>query len=151
MKHHLKKLIALSLVTAIVGCRFYFNTTKDNFTSHSNTSSFQNGKNLTHNICGGCHYDQDAKKFIGKPLHDLPGIGGRLYSANLTQSATNGIPPKYSDAELFYLLKTGISKNGKFMPFMMRPMMADEDVNDIISYLRSNDPDVTAADKTVGV
>lgn len=36
------------------------------------------------------------------------------------------------------------------MPFMMRPMMADEDINDIIVYLRSSDAAVTAADTTVG-
>ncbi len=151
MKQHLKTLIAISLIAAIVSCRFYFDTTKDNFNSHSDASSVQHGKNLTHNICGGCHYDHEVKKFIGKPMHDLPGIGGKLYSANLTQSASNGIPPRYTDAELFYLIKTGISRNGKFMPFMMRPMMADEDVNDIIAYLRSNDPDVAAVDKTVGL
>lgn len=150
MKHHFKKLIIISLLAVIVSCRFYFDTTKDNFTSHSSSTSIRNGKNLTHSICGGCHYDHDVKKFIGRPLNDLPGIGGKLYSANLTQSATNGIPPKYSDAELFYLIKTGIAKNGKFMPYMMRPMMADEDINDIITYLRSDDPDVAAADKTVG-
>ena len=151
MKHHFKKLLVISLLALIASCRFYFNTTKDNFTSHSNLTSIQNGKNLTHNICGSCHYDHESKKFIGKPMNELPGIGGKLYSANLTQSASNGIPPKYSDAELFYLLKTGIARNGEFMPYMMRPMMADEDINDVIAYLRSNDPDVTAADKTVGV
>jgi len=151
VKHHLKKLIVISILATIVSCRFYFDTTKDNFTSHSSTTSVQNGKNLTHSICGGCHYDHDVKKFIGKPMNDLPGIGGKLYSANLTQSATNGIPPKYSDAELFYLIKTGIAKNGKFMPYMMKPMMADEDINDVIAYLRSNDPDVAAVDKTVGL
>jgi len=151
MKHHLKKLIVISILAAIVSCRFYFDTTKDNFTSHSNPTSVQNGKNLTHNICGGCHYDHEMKKFIGKPMHDLPGIGGKLFSANLTQSVSNGIPPKYSDAELFYLLKTGIAKNGKFMPYMIKPMMADEDINDVIAYLRSNDADVAPADTTVGL
>lgn len=151
MKYYFKKLIVISMFALIVSCRFYFDTTKDNFTSHKDVTSVQNGKNLTHNICGSCHYDHDLKKFVGKPMNELPRIGGELYSANLTQSATNGIPAKYSDAELFYLLKTGIAKNGKFMPYMMRPMMADEDINDVITYLRSNDSDVTAADKTVGI
>lgn len=151
MKHHLKWLAALTLVAAIVSCRFYFDTTRDNFSTHTSSTAVQNGKNLTHNICGGCHYDHSIKKFIGKKINDLPGIGGRLYSANLTQSGSNGIPPTYSDAELFYLLKTGISRKGKFMPYMMKPMMADEDINDIITYLRSGDKDVTAADTTVGL
>jgi len=85
------------------------------------------------------------------PLNDFPKIGGRLYSANLTHSVTNGIPGKYSDAELFYLLKTGIARNGKFMPFMMKPMMADDDINDIIVYLRSDDKALAAVDSTVGL
>jgi mono/diheme cytochrome c family protein len=151
MKRHFKKLIVLSMLVAIVSCKFYFNTTKENFTVRTNSASVQNGKNLTHNICGGCHYDHDVKKFIGMPMHDLPGIGGKIFTANLTQSASNGIPPRYNDAELFYLIKTGIAKNGKFMPYMMRPMMADDDINDVITYLRSNDPEVAGVDTTVGL
>jgi hypothetical protein len=49
------------------------------------------------------------------------------------------------------ILKTGISKSGKFMPYMMRPMMADEDINDIIVYLRSDDDAAVAADTTIGI
>jgi cytochrome c1 len=89
-------------------------------------------------------------KFIGKSLNDLPKIAGHLYSANLTHSTTNGIPPHYTDAQLFYLLKTGIGKDGWFRPYMMRPMMADQDINDIIVFLRSNDESLAAADTTVG-
>jgi mono/diheme cytochrome c family protein len=140
----------LIIITIVVSCRFYFDTTKDAFTAKSNNNSFERGKNLAFNICAGCHYDPKAGKFIGRDLNDLPKIAGHLYSANLTQSKTNGLPPQYTDAELFYLLKTGISKSGKFTPYMMRPMMADEDINDIIVYLRSNDAAVAAADTTVG-
>jgi mono/diheme cytochrome c family protein len=138
------------VITIVVSCRFYFNTTKDTFTAKPDNNSFGRGKNLAFNICAGCHYDTKLGKFIGRDLNDLPRIGGHLYSANLTQSETDGITAQYTDAELFYLLKTGISKSGKFTPFMMRPMMADEDINDIIVYLRSNDPAVAAADTTVG-
>ena len=98
----------------------------------------------------GCHYDPKENRFIGKSLNDLPKIGGHLYSANLTHSKLYGKTDAYSDAELFYLLKTGISRSGKFMPYMMKPMMADEDVNDIIVFLRSDDPSLNSADTTVG-
>jgi mono/diheme cytochrome c family protein len=128
----------------------YFKTTTDTFTATKIPESEERGKNLTFTICGGCHYDPRVNKFIGKHLNDLPKIAGKMYSANLTHSTTHGRPPHYTDAELFYLLKTGISKSGKFMPYMMRPMMADEDINDIIVYLRSNDSAVAAADTTVG-
>ncbi|MBO9684780.1 MAG: c-type cytochrome, partial [Flavisolibacter sp.] len=145
-----RKVLILMSSFAVAGCSFYFNTTKDQFTARSNKGSFERGKNLAFNICAGCHYDPKVGKFIGRDLNDLPKIAGHLYSANLTQSKTNGIPPFYSDAELFYLLKTGISKSGKFTPYMMRPMMADEDINDIIVYLRSNDEAVAPADTTIG-
>ena len=145
-----KMYIALFLVVVMLGCKFYFPTTKDQITVVKTSSSLERGKNLTYNICGGCHYDHKVEKFIGNKLNDLPRIGGELVSANLTNSKTHGVPPKYTDSELFYLLKTGIGRNGRFMPYMMRPMMADEDVNDIIVFLRSDDPALMAADTSVG-
>lgn len=84
-------------------------------------------------------------------IHEVPDIVGKVYSANLTNSKSNGIPPHYSDAELRYLLKTGIARDGRFIPYMLRPNMADEDLNDIIVYLRSDDPAVAAADTTIGI
>ena len=142
--------VMVLFLPTVTGCRFYFNTTSDSFSSTSSPSSVNNGRNLAFNICGGCHYDPGVKKFIGRPLNALPKIAGDLYSANLTQSKSHGIPPAYTDAELFYLLKTGISRSGKFMPYMMRPTMADEDINDIIAFLRSSDPALASADTTVG-
>lgn len=150
-RNNQKKFIVLSLfIFLCFSCRMYFRTTTDKFNTSKSSESFDRGKNLTFNICGGCHYDHSLNKFIGKHLNDLPKIAGKLYSANLTHSATHGIPAQYTDAELFYLLKTGIGKDGRFRPYMMRPMMADDDINDIIVYLRSNDDAVQAADTTVG-
>jgi cytochrome c2 len=143
-------ILCLFIFLVATGCKFYFKTTRDQFSAVKSSTSFEKGRNLTFLICGGCHYDKGTNKFIGKKINELPKIAGQLYSANLTQSTTNGITLQYKDAELFYLLKTGIAKNGRFMPYMMIPVMADEDVNDIIIYLRSNDKAVAAADTTVG-
>src|SRR5436305_5817139 len=132
------------------GCNMYFQTTRDQMVIHPQEHSIARGRNLAFIICAGCHYDASVKKFIGRSLNDLPKIAGQLYSANLTHSLTHGVPPHYSDAELFYLLKTGISRSGKFMPYMMRPTMADDDAVDIISFLRSDDPSLEAVDTTVG-
>jgi mono/diheme cytochrome c family protein len=150
--HNKTRLIvyALLIIMTGIGCRWYFKTTTDHFEANKKSDAIRRGENLTFTICSGCHYDPKAGKFIGRSLNDLPKIAGHLYSANLTHSKTHGILQQYSDAELFYLLKTGISKSGKFMPFMMKPMMADEDINDIIVYLRSNDEALAAADTTVG-
>jgi len=76
---------------------------------------------------------------------------GKVYSANLTQSKTHGLPPRYSDAELKYLFRTGIARDGRFLNYMLRPNMSDDDINAIIVFLRSDDPAVAAADTTVGL
>ena len=148
--HHIRTITIVIAIIAIAGCRFYFDTTKDHFTVPVTDAPIANGKNLTYNVCGGCHYDAAAKKFIGKHLNDLPAIAGKVVAANITKSVTHGKISVYTDAELSYLIKTGIAKNGKFMPYMLKPMMADEDINDIIAYLRSNDAAVAAADTTIG-
>jgi mono/diheme cytochrome c family protein len=142
--------LSATVVLVISACRFYFSTTTDHMTLNPGPDAVQRGKNLTFLICAGCHYDGRVKRFIGRSLNDLPRIAGHLYSANLTQSKGFGEPPRYSDAELFYLLKTGISRSGKFMPYMMKPMMADEDISDIIAYLRSPDPAVSPYDTIMG-
>ena len=145
-----------SLVTGCIivmvswSCRFFFDTTKDQFISRKETSSFERGRNLVYTLCAGCHFDQRTEKFSGKSLNDLPTIAGHLYSSNLTHSSRYGSTEKYTDAELFYLFKTGIARNGKFMPYMMKPMMADEDINDLIIYLRSDDAALAANDTSGG-
>ncbi|MEP6675416.1 MAG: cytochrome c [Ferruginibacter sp.] len=147
-----KKIIIAGIFFLMIclSCKFYFNTTKDQFTAQKKNASFENGRNLVYTICAGCHMDFKTGKFTGKYLNDLPKIAGHLYSANLTHAAQYGMPDKYSDAELFYLFKRGIAKNGKFMPYMMKPMMADEDVNDMIVYLRSGDAALSADDMIAG-
>ena len=149
IRHTYLVLFSLALIASL-SCRFYFDTTKDHFTASNNSNSLQRGKNLAFNICAGCHYDPHVGKFIGRSLNELPKIAGHLFSANLTNSITEGRAAQYTDAELFYLLKTGISESGKFMPYMMRPGMSDKDINDIIVYLRSDDAAVTPVDTTVG-
>jgi hypothetical protein len=149
-----KWLAPISAVVAIIiigSCKTRFDTTKTNYTASKSTEAFEKGKVLVYSICGGCHYNPSARKFIGTPIHEVPGIIGKVYAANLTNSRSHGIPPHYTDAELKYLLKTGIAKDGRFIPYMLRPNMADEDLNDIIVYLRSDDPAVAAADTTVGL
>lgn len=149
-----KSLTITGLILAIIiiiSCKTHFETTKSDYKAVVSTSNFEHGKNLVFSICAGCHYNRGLKKLAGNPINDVPGIAGKVFSANLTHSKTNGIAPKYTDAQLKYLLKTGISKDGRFMAYMLRPNMADEDINDIIVFLRSDDPAVSAADTTVGL
>jgi len=138
-------------VAIIISCKTRFTTTRSNFTAVSSPAAFERGKVLAFSICAGCHYDHSINKFIGTQIHDIPDIAGKVYSANLTHSKTNGIAPLYTDGEIRQLIKTGIARDGRFLNYMLRPNMAEEDINAIIVYLRSNDPAVAAADTTVGL
>jgi len=149
-----KLITALSImmtVVIIISCKTRFDTTKATYRATPSPQAFERGKVLVYSICAGCHYNHSANKFIGNRIEDVPGIAGKVYSANLTQSKTHGLPPMYSDAELKYLFKTGIAKDGRFLAYMLRPNMSDEDINAIIVFLRSDDPAMAAADTTIGL
>jgi mono/diheme cytochrome c family protein len=143
--------ISIMMGIIIISCKTKFATTKATYKATASTPAFEHGKDLAFTICAGCHYDHTVNKFIGTPIHDVPAIAGKVFSANLTNSKTHGIPPHYTDAELKYLLKTGVAKDGRFLSYMLRPNMSDEDINDIIVFLRSNDPAIAAADTTIGL
>jgi mono/diheme cytochrome c family protein len=142
-------LIAL-VMAAVISCKTKFNTTKAAYTATPSSARFERGKVLAFSICGGCHYDKQAKKFIGAKLHDIPSIAGKVVSANLTHSKT-GVTDNYTDAEIRYLLKTGIARDGRFLNYMLRPNMADEDIAAIIVYLRSNDEALQPGQNTAGL
>jgi mono/diheme cytochrome c family protein len=144
-------IVFMMAVIIFISCKTHFETTKATYKADASEQAFERGKVLAFSICAGCHYDKGVKKFIGTRIEDVPGIAGKVYSANLTNSKTHGIPPHYTDAELKYLLKTGIARDGRFLSYMLRPNMADEDINAIIVYLRSNDPAIMTADTTVGL
>jgi cytochrome c2 len=148
MKRLLFTLIAVTSV--IWGCKTHYPLVDQRFTLVEKTGSAERGRNLVHNICGPCHYNAAAGSFIGDRMADVPRIAGKIYSANLTASKIAGVLPYYTDAEISYLLKTGINRTGRFIPYMLRPTMAENDINDIIVYLRSKDRAIAARDTTVG-
>lgn len=56
----------------------------------------------------------------------------------------------YTDGEIAYLLRTGIRKDGQYVPPWMPkfPNLSDEDIYGIIAFLRSDNPMVQASDNT---
>ena len=136
-------------VLVVAGCKSTYQTSNIAFKAVKYENSFERGRNLTYNVCGQCHYDRETGWFIGQDMKDLPKFIGTVYSDNITNHATKGIA-YYTDAELKYLLKTGINREGKFIPYMVRPTMANRDINDIIVYLRSGDAPVAAKDTSIG-
>jgi len=145
-----RKVVLFIICITIYSCVAHYKTTSDSFTAIKDAESIERGKNLVFNICAGCHLNHEVHTFIGNHLGEIPKFLGKVYSANLTHSESFGVIPHYTDAELIYFFKTGISKNGRYIPYMLKPMLADKDINDIIIYLRSNDVPLAAADTSVG-
>jgi mono/diheme cytochrome c family protein len=92
-------------------------------------------------LCAGCHLDNDTGTLAGKPIPDVPAQFGAAHSANITRDPETGIGT-WTDGELAYLLRTGVRRDGRYTPpWMVKlPNMADEDLNDVIAFLRSDDP-----------
>lgn len=141
--------IAILLFTGFLFINFRgiptYETQVVNHTVVSTPESIQRGKKLTSILCAGCHLDPQTGKLTGKHMLDGPPEFGEIHSLNITQDKIHGIG-NWTDGEIIYLLRTGIRKNGAYAPPYMAklPNMADSDVDAIISFLRSNDPMVTA-------
>lgn len=148
-----KTILLLSACGALMlaySCKSQFDTTREQFNVKASNASLERGKNLTYNVCAQCHYNRGTKSFIGTEMDDLPKFFGKIYSSNITNHP-NQVMGRYSDAELFYLIKTGIARDGRFIPYMVRPTIADQDLKDIIAYLRSDDDPVRGRDTMVGI
>ncbi|GHM99383.1 hypothetical protein WSM22_08730 [Cytophagales bacterium WSM2-2] len=102
-------------------------------------------------VCMDCHSKRDWSKFSGPLVEGTLGMGGErfdqtvgmpgvYYSKNITPKGIS----RYSDGELFRLITTGVSKEGRalfpLMPFSYYGRMDPEDIYSIIAYVRSLKP-----------
>lgn len=106
----------------------------------------ERGKKLALLLCAGCHKNESTGKLTGQQMLDAPLEFGKIYSQNITQDKTYGIGT-WTDGELLYLLRTGIKRDGQYAPPWMAklPHMADEDINSVIAFLRSDESLVAAS------
>lgn len=97
----------------------------------------EKGTKLASMLCRNCHYNDATQKFTGRELKEAPQFG-TLYSANITQDPVAGIG-SWTDGELIYLIRTGIRRDGRYIPPYMPKLvnLADEDLYSIIAFLRS--------------
>ncbi|MBU2996279.1 cytochrome c [Cellulophaga baltica] len=111
----------------------------------STPEAIERGEKLTVMLCATCHMNAETRKLSGLKMVDAPPEFGEVYAPNITQDKKYGIA-SWSDAELLYLLRTGIKRDGLYSPpYMMKlPNMADEDINAIIAFLKSDHSMVTA-------
>ena len=147
-----KALFLLAAITSItvVGCKLHFTPEPVVYKTVSTASAaINNGKHLTILICGPCHYNEATMQLTGKQLLDIPGFAGKVVSSNITNDSLRGIG-RYSDGELAYLIRTGVSREGHLMPYMQRPNLSTKDLDAIIAFLGSNDELVKSSSVQAG-
>jgi mono/diheme cytochrome c family protein len=105
------------------------------------------GRRSVETLCASCHLDSRTGALSGRRMPDLPPEFGEAYSLNITSHPTKGIGA-WTDGELAYLLRTGVARDGRYTPpWMIKlPHASDEDLRDIIAFLRSDDPLVQSRD-----
>ncbi|HEX5170424.1 MAG TPA: c-type cytochrome [Cyclobacteriaceae bacterium] len=99
-------------------------------------------------VCMDCHSIRDWSKFSGPIADGTFGQGGQrfdqtvgfpgvFYSKNITPAGIS----RYTDGELFRVISTGVTKEGRamfpLMPYPYYGKMDREDIYSIIAYIRS--------------
>lgn len=102
-------------------------------------------------VCVDCHSTRDFSLLSGPIKPGTTGKGGELfdhsmgfpgvfYSKNITPAGISD----YTDGELFRLITTGVTSDGRamfpIMPYPYYGKMDPEDIYDIIAYIRTLDP-----------
>ncbi len=102
-------------------------------------------------VCMDCHSKRDWTKYSGPMIETTTGMGGErfdqnagfpgvFYSRNITPSGIS----RYTDGELFRVITTGVTKEGRamfpVMPYLNYGKMDSADITSIIAYLRSLTP-----------
>ena len=97
----------------------------------------ERGRQLSTMLCNDCHFNPNTGKLTGRKMEEVPQFG-TLYSRNITNDPEHGIG-KMTDGQLYYLLRTGVRPDGRFLPIMAKlQKMSDEDLQSVIAFLRSD-------------
>lgn len=146
--------LVVILAAGIFAAKIYFSPIPsyevelpEDFQVTSDSASIARGKKLVLTLCNNCH-GREKSQLSGGHMTDIP-MFGEIYAPNITQHPEKGKLAQYSDAELAYLLRTGIKRDGQFAPPYMPklPLLSDNDLNAIVSFLRSDDPMVQPSDE----
>lgn len=161
MKKFLKifGIIVLVIVVVVAGLLTYVKTALPNVGEPEDLKieytqeRIERGRYLANSVtvCMDCHSTRDWSKFSGPLMEGTFGKGGDrfdqsvgmpgvYYAANITPAGIS----RYSDGELFRVITTGVTKEGRamfpLMPYPYYSRLDREDVYSIISYVRSLSP-----------
>lgn len=95
------------------------------------------GQKIASMECIACHAADDGK-LTGRHMEEIPQFGA-IYSRNITGDIEKGIG-SWTDGEILYLLRTGIKRDGQYIPPYMPKFnsASDEDLYSVIAWLRSD-------------
>lgn len=149
-------IVLLFLIVAVAGLLTYVKTALPNVADAQDIKidytpeRIERGRYLANNVsvCMDCHSTRDYTKFSaplvpgtlgqgGERFDQSIGMPGVVYSRNITAEGIG----RYTDGELYRVITTGVTKEGRpmfpLMPYPYYGNMDKEDVYDIIAYLRS--------------
>ena len=131
-------LFILAMFVNFSGIPSYENKAEDLVVEITDTRVIE-GARMASILCLGCHGSSDGV-LGGAHMSDIE-VFGEIYASNITQHTEFGITD-YTDGELAYLMRTGIRKDGQYVPPWMPkfPHLSDEDLFSIIAFLRSDHP-----------
>lgn len=151
--------VFLIVVILILAGFIYFNSTfpkvgpAANLTVKATPERIERGKYLANHVtvCMDCHSSRDWTRFSGPLIHGTEGKGGENFGKELGLPGTlytKNITPynlgSWSDGELFRVITSGVTKDGRVLfPIMNYPgfsQMGEEDIYSIIAYIRTLKP-----------
>lgn len=97
------------------------------------------GEKIVSVLCIQCHASTDGK-LGGAYMADAQSFG-EVYAANISRHPEFGIAD-YTDGELAYLIRSGVRRDGQYVPPWMPkfPLLSDEDLYSVIAFLKSDHP-----------
>jgi cytochrome c2 len=107
----------------------------------------ERGRRWVTMLCADCHTNPATGQLTGRLMTDAPAEFGPIVSRNITKHPVKGIG-SWTDGELAYFLRTGIRRDGQYIPPPMVKLahMSDEDLQSVIAFLRSDNPLVAPLD-----
>jgi len=96
------------------------------------------GRSIVSTICAGCHLSPQTNLLSGKLYSEERDFTGKIYASNITKDSIYGLG-SWTDGEIYYLLRTGVNKDGHHCLVMPAfNLLSEEDVFSIIAFLRTD-------------
>ena len=170
MKKFLKFLIyAILTIAVLVGALLIYVKTAlpnvgspEDLTIERTPERIERGRYLAHSVtvCMDCHSTRDWSKFSGTLKEGTLGVGGERFDQSIGLPGvfiSKNITPegiqRYTDGELFRVITTGVTKEGKamfpLMPYRYYGKMDREDIYSVIAYIRTLQPIASQIEESV--